>query len=84
MPLTRPLRWNLRQGGHSCNVINPDSSIRQNGCSADEQPGNQLDPILSHYPIAELENRKKWPDGSPIGLGRAAWVTGGTFSTMEA
>jgi NAD(P)-dependent dehydrogenase (short-subunit alcohol dehydrogenase family) len=77
--LTRALAIDYAKDGIRCNVVNPgliDTPMAAPLMSSPEQ----LDPILSHYPIRragkpeEVANMVLY-----LASDEAAWVTGGTF-----
>jgi len=77
--LTRALAIDYAKEGIRCNVVNPGLINTPMAASLMSNP-EQLDPILSHYPIRragkpeEVANMVLY-----LASDEAAWVTGGTF-----
>jgi NAD(P)-dependent dehydrogenase (short-subunit alcohol dehydrogenase family) len=77
--MTRALAVDYAKAGIRCNVVNPGLIDTPMAASLMSNP-EQLDPILSHYPIRragkpeEVANMVLY-----LASDEAAWVTGGTF-----
>lgn len=78
--LTRAVAIDYAKDGVRCNVVNPGLIATPMAASLMANP-EQLDPILSHYPIRrpgkpeEVANMVLY-----LASDEAAWVTGGTFT----
>jgi NAD(P)-dependent dehydrogenase (short-subunit alcohol dehydrogenase family) len=78
--LTRAIAVDYAQDGIRCNVVNPGLIATPMAAPLMADP-EQLDPILSHYPIRRPGKPEEVADMVLyLASDEAAWVTGGTFT----
>jgi NAD(P)-dependent dehydrogenase (short-subunit alcohol dehydrogenase family) len=78
--MTRALAVDYAREGIRCNVINPGLIDTPMAAPLMSNP-EQLDPILSHYPIRRAGKPEEVAQMALyLASDEAAWVTGGTFS----
>ena len=78
--MTRALAVDYAKEGIRCNVVNPGLIDTPMAAPLMSNP-EQLDPILSHYPIRRAGKPEEVADMVVyLASDEAAWVTGGTFS----
>lgn len=78
--LTRAIAIDYAKDGIRCNVVNPGLIATPMAAPLMANP-EQLDPILSHYPIRRAGKPEEVADMVLyLASDEAAWVTGGTFT----
>jgi NAD(P)-dependent dehydrogenase (short-subunit alcohol dehydrogenase family) len=78
--LTRAIAIDYAKDGIRCNVVNPGLTATPMAAPLIANP-EQLDPILSHYPIRRLGKPEEVANMVLyLASDEAAWVTGGTFA----